>query len=79
MGVCAQSCLALCNPMDYTLPGSSVQQCLILSAISYPISNTGVGCHFLFQGFFLTQGSNPSLLHGMQMFSPSEPPGKMKK
>ena len=24
--------------------------------------NTGVGCHFLLQGIFLTQGSNPSLL-----------------
>ena len=24
--------------------------------------NTGVGCHFLFQGIFPTQGSNPSLL-----------------
>ena len=27
-----------------------------------PGKNTGVGCHFLFQGIFLTQGSNPSLL-----------------
>ena len=25
--------------------------------------NIGVGCHFLLQGIFLTQGSNPSLLH----------------
>ena len=25
--------------------------------------NTGVGCHFLLQGIFPTQGSNPSLLH----------------
>ena len=25
--------------------------------------NTGVGCHFLFQGTFPTQGSNPCLLH----------------
>ena len=25
--------------------------------------NTGVGCHFLFQGLFLTQGLNPCLLH----------------
>ena len=24
---------------------------------------TGVGCHFLSQGIFLTQGSNPRLLH----------------
>ena len=25
--------------------------------------NTGVGCHFLLQGIFPTQGSNPHLLH----------------
>ena len=28
-----------------------------------PSKNTGVGCHFLLQGSFLTQGSNPCLLH----------------
>ena len=28
-----------------------------------PGKNTGVGCHFLLQGIFLTQGSNPHLLH----------------
>ena len=28
-----------------------------------PGKNTGVGCHFLFQEIFLTQGSNPHLLH----------------
>ena len=27
-----------------------------------PSKNTGVGCHFLLQGIFLTQGSNPGLL-----------------
>ena len=28
-----------------------------------PDKNTGVGCHVLLQGIFLTQGSNPGLLH----------------
>ena len=28
---------------------------------------TGVGCHFLLQGIFLTQESNPSLLHCRQI------------
>ena len=28
-----------------------------------PGKNTGVGCHFLLQGFFLTQGTNQCLLH----------------
>ena len=27
----------------------------------FPAKNTGVSCHFLLQGIFLTQGSNPSL------------------
>ena len=29
--------------------------------------DTGVGCHFLLQGIFLTQGSNPGLLHCRQI------------
>ena len=28
---------------------------------SPPGKNAGVGCHFLLQGIFLTQGSNPGL------------------
>ena len=31
-----------------------------------PGKNTGVGCHFLLQGIFPTQGSNPGLLHCRQ-------------
>ena len=52
----AQSCLTLCHPMDCNLPGSSVHG-------DSPGKNTGVGCHPLLQGIFLTQGSNPGLLH----------------
>ena len=33
-----------------------------LSVWNFPGKNTEVGCHFLLQGIFLTQGSNPSLL-----------------
>ena len=29
--------------------------------------STGMGCHFLLHGIFLTQGSNPGLLHCRQM------------
>ena len=32
-------------------------------ACLYPDKNTEVGCHFLLQGIFPTQGSNPHLLH----------------
>ena len=44
-----------------------------------PGKNTGVGCHFLLQGIFLTQGSNPSLLHLLHAQAdslPLVPPGK---
>ena len=30
---------------------------------NFPGKNTGVRCHFVLQGIFLTQGSNPHLLH----------------
>ena len=40
------------------------QSCLTLCNPhgNFPGKNTGVGCHFLLQGIFLTQGSNLSLL-----------------
>ena len=43
-----------------------------------PGKNTGVGCHFLLQGIFPTQGSNLCLLHWQGDSLPSEPPGKPK-
>ena len=33
----------------------------------FPGKNTGMGCHFLLQGIFLTQGLNSGLLHFRQM------------
>ena len=50
----AQLCLTLCDPMDCSLPGSSV-----FSGDS-PGTNTGVGCHSLLQGILLTQGIKPT-------------------
>ena len=67
----AQSCLTLCNSMDYSLPDCSVHG-------DSPGKNTGVGCHALLQGIFLTQGSNPCLLCLLhwQDSLPLVPPGK---
>ena len=55
-------CLHMCSlmsdflrPMDWGPPGSSVLGV-------FQARNTGVGCHFLLQGIFLTQGSNSCLL-----------------
>ena len=36
--------------------------CQALCPWSFPGKNTSVGCHFLLQGIFLTQGSNPHFL-----------------
>ena len=41
----------------------------------FPGKNTEVGCHFLLQGIFLTQGLNPHPLHWQMVFS-TEPSGK---
>ena len=64
-----QSCPTFCDPLDCSLPGSSVHG--ILQA-----KNTGVGCHFLLQGIFPTQGSNLGLLPWPAGSLLSEPPGK---
>ena len=47
---------------------------------NFPGKNTGVGCHFLLQGFFPTQGSKPHLLNLLPWpadSSPLVPPGKV--
>ena len=51
-----QSCQALCNPMDWSPPGSSVHG-------DSPGQNTGVGGHAFLRGIFSTQGLNTGLLH----------------
>ena len=43
----AQSSPTLCHSMGYNLPGSCQWD--------YLDKNTGLGCHFLLQGIFLTQ------------------------
>ena len=56
-------CLTLCDPMDCRLIARSL--CPWNSAGK----NTGVGCHFLLQGIFVTQGSNPGFLHFRKILS----------
>jgi len=46
--------------MDCSLPGTSVDE-------DSPGKNTGVDCHALFQGIFLSQGSNPGLPNWRQI------------
>ena len=49
-----QFCLTPSDPMDCSLPGSSVHR-------DSPGKDSGVGCPALLQRIFLTQGSNPGL------------------
>ena len=55
-----QSCLTLCDPMDCSLPGSTVYG-------DSPGKNTGVGCRALLHGIFPNQGLNPGLPHCRQI------------
>ena len=50
-----------CNPMNCSPPDFSG------NPLDFPGKNTGVGCRFLFQGIFLTQGSNSCLLHILRL------------
>ena len=44
-----------------------------------PGKNTGVGCHFLLQGIFLTQESNPGLLHCRRILYSLSHQGRLAK
>ena len=60
MSLVTQSCLTLCDPMNWLLPGSSVHE-------DSPGKNIGVGCHALFHGNLPTKGSNPAIPHCRQI------------
>ena len=53
-----QTYSTLCDPMDHTPPGSPVHG-------DSSGKNTGLGCHALLQGTFLTQEENPDFPHYM--------------
>ena len=70
--VVTQYCPTLCEPLDCSPLGSSVHG-IFQARIQ--------GCHFLFQGIFLTQGSNPCLLcllHCRQILYPLSHRGSIK-
>ena len=63
----AQSCLTLCEPMDCSLPASSVQGILQAKILEWVA--------FVLQGIFLTQGLNPGLLDCRQILYCLSPQG----
>ena len=60
LGLVAHSCPAICDPMNCSLPGSSVHG-------DSPGKNTGSGFHALLQVIFPSQGLNLGLPHCRQI------------
>ena len=74
MCVCAQS---LSHVWLFAIPWSFQ----VPLSMGFPGKDTGLSCHILLQGIFLTQGSNPPLLcllHWQGDSLPLVPPGKPK-
>ena len=72
----------LCSVVSDSLSPHRLQPTRLLCPLESPGKTTGVGSHYLHQGIFPIQGSNPRLLHyrwspALQADSlPSEPPAK---
>ena len=62
----AQSCPTLSDPMDCSLPGSSVhgRRSIFISSVHFTGKSTGVGCHCLLRESFLVM-SNSLQPHGL--------------
>ena len=60
-------CCVTHSVMSNSLQPHGLQPVRLLCPWNSPSKNTGVGCHFLFQEIFLTQGSNLGLLHCRQI------------
>ena len=65
--VCVYVCVHVCACTHSVTSNSwwphGLQPARLLSQWDSPGKNTGVGCHFLLQGIFSTQGLNPGLSH----------------
>ena len=55
-------CVLSRSVMSSSLPSFGQEPARLLCPQDFPVKNTGVGCHFLLQGIFLTQRLNPCLL-----------------
>ena len=55
-------CVLSCSVVSNSLRPHGLQPYRLLCLWNFPGKNTRADCHFLHQGIFLTQGSNPHLL-----------------
>ena len=51
-------CVCVCSVVSDSLQPQGLKPALFLCLWNFPGKNTGVGCHFLHQGIFPTQGLN---------------------
>ena len=64
-----------CSVVSDSLWPHGLQPPRLLSPWNFPGKSTGVGCHFLLQEIFQTQGSNPGLPHCREMLYHLSPQG----
>ena len=64
------ACTLSCSVMSDSLQPQGLQPTRLHSPWDFPGKNTRMDCHFLLQGIFLTQGSNPGLLRWQADSSP---------
>ena len=65
---CVCVCVCVCVlVVSNSLGPHGLEPTRLLCPWDSPGKNIGVGCHFLLQGIFLTQESNPGLLHCRQI------------
>ena len=69
---CAQLCPTLRDLRDDSPSDFSVHE-------KFPSKNTGMSCHCLLQGIFLTRGLNTGLLHWQADSVPLAPLGSLEK
>ena len=70
MHVCVCVCMYVsvsCSVVSDSLQHHGLYLTRLLCPWTFPGKSTGVGCHFLLQGIFLTQQSNSGLLHCRQI------------
>ena len=66
-GDLTHQCMRTCSVMSDSLQPHGLQPARLLCPWSSPGKNSGVGCHYLLQGIFPTQVSNPGLLNCRQI------------
>ena len=79
LSVLYRQCVCMLN--HSVVSDSKLEPIRLLHPWNFPGKNTGVGCPFLLQGIFPTQGLNPRLLHRLhwQVESlPPAPPGSLQ-